>query len=94
MKDPYDVIVGPLITEKMAMVAEKANVIAFKVDRGANKIDIRRAVEQIWKVKVEGVRTQNRQGKQKRLGRFVGRRPAWKKAYVTLAEGQSIPEFS
>ena len=94
MKDKYSVILAPLITEKLSVVAEQTNVVAFKVSRDSNKIEIRRAVEQIWKVKVENVRTANFQGKTKRMGRFVGRRPSWKKAYVTLAEGQTIPEFS
>jgi large subunit ribosomal protein L23 len=94
MKDAWQVIKAPLITEKMSRISEKTNVVAFRVATDANKIDIRRAVESIFKVKVEAVRTMNRQGKMKRLGRSVGRRSAWKKAYVTLAEGQSIPEFS
>ncbi len=94
MRDKYDIILAPLITEKLSVVTAKANVVAFKVARSSNKIEIRRAVEQIWKVKVDDVRTANFKGKTKRLGRFVGRRPAWKKAYVTLAAGQTIPEFS
>lgn len=90
------VIVGPLVTEKLGKIMEKSNVVAFKVDRDANKIEIRRAVEELGggKVKVVGVRTLNYDGKLKRLGRFVGRRAAWKKAIVTLAEGQSLPELS
>lgn len=94
MRDAYDVIIAPVVTEKLARLAEKANVVAFKVHRDANKIQIRRAVEEIFKVKVEDVRTQNHQGKLKRMGRFEGRRPAWKKAVVTLAEGHSIPELA
>lgn len=94
MRTAYDVIIAPLITEKMAKLSEKANVIAFRVRPDANKIDIQRAIEQIWKIKVESVRTMNREGKRKRLGRFEGRRPSWKKAIVTLAEGQSIPDFT
>ena len=94
MRDAYDVIVGPLITEKMGVIAEKANVVAFRVARDANKIEIREAIEKIFKVQVEGVRTANFSGKLKRLGRFTGRRPDWKKAYVTLADGQTIPELS
>ena len=93
MKDPHDVIKAPLITEKLSRMAEKANVVAFKVAPDANKIEIRRAVEQIWKVRVEDVRTQNRSGKAKRLGRWVGRRPHWKKAVVKLAEGDAIPDM-
>ena len=94
MRTAYDVIIAPLITEKMAKLTEKANVVAFRVRPDANKIDIQRAIEQIWKIKVESVRTMNREGKRKRLGRFEGRRPSWKKAIVTLAEGQSIPDFT
>jgi large subunit ribosomal protein L23 len=94
MRDAYDVILAPIVTEKLARQAEKANVVAFKVHRHANKLQIRQAIEQIWKVEVEDVRTQNHQGKRKRLGRFEGRRPAWKKAIVTLVEGQSIPELT
>ena len=94
MKEPQDVIMGPLVTEKLATMNERANVVAFRVDPDANKIDIRRAVETLWKVRVEHVRTQNHLGKVKRMGRFFGRRPSWKKAIVTLAEGDSIPEFS
>ena len=94
MKDAYDIIKAPLITEKLGVIGEKANVVAFRVATSANKIEIKRAVEEIWKVKVDDVRTLNFVGKLKRLGRFEGRRPSWKKAYVTLVEGQSIPEFS
>jgi large subunit ribosomal protein L23 len=94
MKDAYSVILAPLVTEKMAAQAEKANVVAFKVARGSNKLEVKRAIESIWKVKVESVRTQTYLGKPKRLGRFFGRRKTWKKAIVTLAEGQSIPDFS
>lgn len=94
MKHAHEIVLAPLITEKMAVMAEKSNVVAFKVRPDANKIEIRRAVEQIWDVKVEDVRTQNRPGKKKRLGRWEGRRSAWKKAIVKLAEGQSIPELS
>jgi large subunit ribosomal protein L23 len=94
MKTAYDVILAPLITEKLARLTEKGNVVVFKVHRDANKIQIRAAVQEIWKVKVERVRTLNNEGKLKRLGRFVGRRSDWKKAIVTLAEGQTIPDLS
>jgi large subunit ribosomal protein L23 len=93
MRDAYDVIRAPMITEKMGLLAEKANVIAFRVAPDANKIEIRQAVESIWKVTVKDVRTANFQGKMKRMGKYAGRRSDWKKAYVTLAEGQSIPEM-
>ncbi len=94
MRDAYDVIKGPLITEKLAELTQGANVTAFKVAADANKVATRRAIETIWGVKVERVRTMNFQGKIKRMGRFEGRKSSWKKAYVTLAEGQSIPEMS
>ena len=93
MRDAYDVIIAPMITEKMGVLAEKANVVAFKVAKDANKIEIRQAIEEIWKVDVKDVRTANFQGKLKRMGRYAGRRSDWKKAYVTLAEGQTIPEM-
>jgi len=93
MRDAYDVIRAPMITEKMGLLAETANVIAFRVAPDANKIEIRQAVETIWKVTVKDVRTANFQGKMKRMGKFAGRRSNWKKAYVTLAEGQTIPEM-
>ena len=92
--DIYKVIREPHITEKGTLAKEMSNQVCFRVDRRANKVEIRHAVESIWKVKVDKVRTQRYQGKTKRLGRFVGQRPAWKKAIVTLAEGQSIPDFS
>ena len=94
MRDAYQIILAPLVTEKLARMAERSNVVVFKVRPDANKIEIRDAVERIWKVDVKGVRTLHREGKQKRLGRFVGRRSSWKKAIVTLAEGQTIPEFT
>ena len=89
----YDVVTSPLITEKGTMVNEAANQVVFRVHRDASKEAIRRAVETLFKVKVERVRTLNLLGKTKRVGRHVGRRPAWKKAYVTLAEGQRIDFF-
>ncbi len=94
MRDAYDILRGPLITEKLAHLTQGANVAAFKVAVDANKIEIRRAVESIWGVKVERVRTMNQQGKLRRQGRHEGRKADWKKAYVTLAEGQTIPEMS
>ena len=94
MKLAYDIIKAPIISERMSRLAEKANVVAFRVHRDANKIEIKRAIETLWSVKVDDVRTQNYDGKLKRLGRFEGRRSAWKKAIVTLAEGQSIPDLT
>ena len=88
-----DVIRRPLITEKTSLLREDGRTIVFEVATGANKIEIRRAVEQLLGAKVAGVRTSLAHGKMKRQGRFVGRRSDWKKAYVTLREGQKMPEF-
>jgi large subunit ribosomal protein L23 len=94
MKNASDIILAPLVTEKLAHLAEHGNVVVFKVHPDANKIEIGRAVEALWKLKVERVRTANFPGKKRRMGRFVGRRADWKKAIVTLAEGHSVPDFS
>lgn len=93
MKDVYDIVTAPLITEKGTLVNEAGNQVMFRVRRDANKDEIRRAVETLFKVKVEKVRTLNLLGKMHRVGRNIGRRPAWKKAYVTLAEGHRIDFF-
>jgi large subunit ribosomal protein L23 len=85
------VIKAPLITEKATFVSEKAGQVVFMVDAAATKHDIRRTVEDLFDVKVEAVRTVNYLGKvRKRAGRAVGRNSVWKKAYVTLAEGQQV----
>lgn len=89
----HDVIERPIVTEKSALAREGANVATFRVDPKATKHDIRRAVEQLFNVKVERVRTMQQQGKWKRMGKFVGRKPTWKKAIVELAPGQSIEFF-
>lgn len=93
MKSVYQVITAPLITEKGTLVGETGNQFVFRVRREASKHDIRHAVETLFKVRVRKVRTTNYLGKTRRVGRSVGRRPAWKKAYVTLAEGQRIDFF-
>jgi large subunit ribosomal protein L23 len=93
MSDIYDVISAPLITEKGTLVNEEGNQVVFRVRREANKSEIRRAVETLFKVRVKKVRTTNFLGKPRRVGRNLGRKPAWKKAYVTLAEGQRIDFF-
>jgi large subunit ribosomal protein L23 len=93
MEDDYKVIRRPLITEKSTIQKELNNQLAFEVDRRANKIEIKKAVERIFKVQVEEVRTMNYQGKRKRLGRTMGRRRHWKKAIVTLKPGQKIDFF-
>jgi large subunit ribosomal protein L23 len=93
MRDAHRVLVAPLITEKSTLLKERKGVLAFRVDRRANKVEIRRAVELLFKVKVASVRTQNVHGKEKRVGRFAGRRPDWKKAYVTLRPGEKPVEY-
>ena len=88
-----DVIRRPLITEKTTVLREDGRTLVFQVAKDANKIDIKRAVEQLLGSKVSDVRTSLAHGKVKRQGRFVGQRPDWKKAYVKLREGEKIPEF-
>jgi large subunit ribosomal protein L23 len=90
MKTPYNILVGPLLTEKGTLLKEKENKVLFKVAKDANKIEIKRAVEEIFKVKVQSVATINCKGKKKRLGRYEGKRPDWKKAIVTLKEGEKL----
>jgi large subunit ribosomal protein L23 len=87
MRDLYQIIKGPLITEKGTIQKEMANQYAFVVDRRANKVEIKTAVEKIFNVKVADVRTQNVRGKLKRFRQFWSRKPHWKKALVTLKEG-------
>lgn len=93
MREPHRVLLSPLITEKSNLQKEMMNQLVFEVDRRANKIEIRQAVEQAFNVKVMKVRTVNMMGKKKRLGRFAGRRPNWKKAVVTLAPGDRVDFF-
>jgi large subunit ribosomal protein L23 len=88
-----DVIRRPVITEKTTVLREEGRTIVFQVAREANKIDIKRAVEQLLGSKVESVRTSVAHGKVKRQGRYAGRRADWKKAYVKLREGEKLPEF-
>ena len=84
MMDPTEVIVRPILTEKMTNLKELNNQYAFQVDRRANKIEIKSAVEQRFDVTVTNVRTVNVRGKKRRMGRFEGKRAQWKKAIVTL----------
>jgi len=88
-----DVIRRPLITEKTSIIREDGRTIVFEVAPGANKLQIKQAVEKLLGSKVASIRTSIAHGKIKRQGRFAGRRPDWKKAYVTLREGQKMPEF-
>ncbi len=89
----YDVIKKPLITEKTTTEKDARNIIAFVVHRDANKIEIKESVEKLFKVKVTAVKTATVAGKVKRVGRQVGKRSNWKKAYVTLKEGSSVDFF-
>ena len=93
MRDPYQIVKKPLVTEKGTSLTEHANQFVFEVAVGANKIEIKRAVEKLFKVKVVKVRTANLLGKTRRVGRSMGSRSDWKKAYVTLGEGQRIDFF-
>jgi large subunit ribosomal protein L23 len=89
----HDVIKQPLVTEKSNIAKEESNIATFRVDPEATKHDIRRAVEALFEVRVTKVRTMRQPGKKKRVGKQTGRRPAWKKAIVELAEGQTIEFF-
>ncbi len=88
-----DVIRRPLITEKTTIQREDGRTIVFEVAADANKVEIRQAIEQLLGSKVASVRTTVTHGKVKRQGRFAGRRPDWKKAYVRLRDGEKMPEF-
>ncbi len=93
MKAYHHLIKGPIITEKTHSQREVTNKLTFRVDLKANKIEIRKAIEDIFKVKVLGVNTLRFKGKNKRMGRTQGVRPDWKKAVVTLAPGEKISGF-
>jgi large subunit ribosomal protein L23 len=88
-----DVIRRPLVTEKTTVMREDGRTVVFEVAREANKIEIKRAIEKLLGAKVADVRTALAHGKMKRQGRFQGRRNDWKKAYVTLREGEKMPDF-
>ncbi|RIL06248.1 MAG: 50S ribosomal protein L23 [Proteobacteria bacterium] len=89
----HDVIQRPLVTEKSTLGREERNEVAFAVDPRASKHDVRRAVEELFSVRVADVRTMRMPRKTRRVGRFIGNRPEWKKAIVRLAEGQTIEFF-
>jgi large subunit ribosomal protein L23 len=91
--DSYQVLKRPLVTEKGTKQKEQSNQIAFEVDRRANKILVRNAVENIFKVRVLGVKVINVKGKERRIGRNVGKKPDWKKAIVRIAPGETIEFF-
>jgi large subunit ribosomal protein L23 len=89
-RDPREVLIRPLMTEKSMRQKEEQNTVAFRVRPDANKVEIRAAVESVFNVKVSAVRTASFEGKLKRMGRHQGRRSDWKKAIVTLQPGHKI----
>jgi len=92
--DIHTIIRRPVVTEKGVTKKEAENTLCFEVAAGANKTQIRSAVQKLFKVKVETVRTMNNAGKLRRRGRFSGYRSDWKKAYVVLKPGQKMPEYA
>lgn len=90
MKNRHDILISPMLTEKGALLKEQDNKVLFKVAMGANKIEIKRSVEDNFKVKVERVATIVCKGKIKRMGKHEGKRPDWKKAIVTLKKGEKL----
>ena len=93
MKNIYEVIRRPLITEKAAIQKETQHTVCFEVHRDATKPEIKKAVEALFDTKVANVRVARVHGKLKRQGRYVGRRPDWKKAWVVLKKDQKMIEF-
>ena len=93
MKDIYGVIRRPIITEKSTVQKEDSNQVTFEVDRRANRIEIRNAVQKLFNVKVVSVNIMNFNGKKKRVGRAMGKKSDWKKAVVTLKPGDKIEFF-
>jgi large subunit ribosomal protein L23 len=93
LKTAREIVLRPLITEKGSQLKMASNQYLFQVAKEANKIQIKNAVEEIWNVRVTDVRTIHLRGKKKRMGRFEGRRPDWKKAVVTLKQGETIELF-
>ncbi len=94
MKSAYQIIRKPMITEKGLGVKETEATLVFQVAPKATKTEIKEAVQAIFKVKVDSVRTATFQGKERRRGRFAGYRPDWKKAYVRLKKGEKMPEYA
>ncbi len=90
----FDILKSPLVSEKSTLVAERDNQIVFKVAVDATKVEIKRAVESLFEVDVKSVKTLNVKGKTKRHGQQLGRRVNWKKAYVSLKDGQDIDFLS
>jgi len=94
VKSAYQIIRRPVITEKGLAIKERENTLVFQVAKRATKTEIKEAVQAIFKVKVDSVRTANFPGKERRRGRFAGYRPDWKKAYVRLKAGEKMPEYA
>ena len=94
MNSAYQIIRRPVITEKGLGAKESEATLVFEVSSKASKTEIKNAVQTIFKVKVDAVRTANFAGKERRRGKFTGYRPDWKKAYVRLKEGQKMPEYA
>ena len=94
MKSAYQIIRRPVITEKGLGVKETESTLVFEVSARATKTEIKEAVQSIFKVKVDMVRTANFVGKERRRGKFAGYRPDWKKAYVRLKSGEKMPEYA
>lgn len=92
-QSPYQILRKAIITEKGLLVKERSRTLVFQVDPHANKPEIKRAVEEAFKVRVESVRTANFHGKMRRRGRTSGYRLDWKKAYIKLEPGQKMPEY-
>jgi large subunit ribosomal protein L23 len=93
MRNVHDIIIKPLVTEKTTDQLEKNGAYTFVVAKDANKIEIGKAIEELFNVRVREVRTMRYAGKQRRIGKFVGKRSSWKKAIVTLREGDTIQLF-
>jgi large subunit ribosomal protein L23 len=93
-KNPYQILKKAIVTEKGLLVKERARTLVFQVDRHANKAEIKTAVQQAFKVKVESVHTASFHGKLRRRGRNFGYRLDWKKAYIKLKPGEKIPEYA
>ncbi|MEJ2677501.1 MAG: 50S ribosomal protein L23 [Gemmatimonadota bacterium] len=93
MRDPRDVLIRPVVTERSTYTMDEENAVTFVVHKDANKIEIRRAVEEMFNVTVLGVRTMNVRGKWRRVGRALGKKPGYKKAIVKLAEGERIDVY-
>jgi large subunit ribosomal protein L23 len=100
----WDILKSPVVTEKSVLLKEESSeedndrnlgqVLTFRVDRKAGKTDIKRAIEEVFSVKVARVRTVHYEGKMKKRGRYEGRRPSWKKAYVTLKKGEPFVDYA